>query len=378
MEIKDLYQAYHNYYFPIGKDKIVKDSLAALEKNKVIKSSLAKDSLITLPYMIAAISLGLGLIYGTYLLVGRFRKGRPDKDQSQVSGLTKRANSPESSSLFSVAKQIGPNLWQIKVLDQNRNGGQAHCGYHAFKNALAGLGWAYNNIEGRAQDKFTCMNFYKKVFQAVRPYAIRDDISIVELTRAFSILAETEDWKFIQQFSSNISMFNSENSFLTVGDVSALRSVSNLIRLQKNPQPGVHAFLFGSNEHWITLFREIDIEKNIKWYSTDSVNNNNDLFRPAIIQLEALMGDLNNKSKEMYEWVIGRTFRTRAAKFSEDGKISNEDHQQLISERENNLPRIKQATAFIKESGWENSEDPDIKLHIKNLEAVQKFYNDNP
>lgn len=358
MKIEEFNRQCYEYFHPFEKNGIT-----------------LKSSFITISFLTIFIPLSIGLAYGAGLLIERFQKGPPSNERRDIARTAQQILSPSNFQPFSAKLNALIRSRQIMVLSQIGNGGEHQCGYHAFKNALVGLGLAYSKKE-TTPEQFEDRAFYQNIFRVVSTHTTQnqDDVSIITLANALSELAKTPEWNFI---SSHVSMFNSDSdSPLNIGDATVLQSVSNLIRLKADPKPGVHAFLMGFDGHWITLFYERDRAGNTRWYGTDSWNNDSSRFDSAIKQLENLMNRLEEEAPRIYEYVVGGTLARRAGYFNEKGELKDESNRAiLVDGRKQNELRLDHAMKFIKEAGWERNTDSAMQTYIKNINILNKFYN---
>lgn len=280
------------------------------------------------------------------------------------------------------------SLYQIPVLNQTyRRGGQNECGFHAFKNALVGvcLGLGISNI---AQRDFESPETFVEVFNWVKQSKGNQegDASIAELHQALVKLSQTEPEALsptLRSFQTLvkehvISLINIGEDWNTGGlaisaDADTLSYLRNLKELSHKPGPWTHAFVTGSDGHWITLIAQKDEKGSVKWFGTDSWNNQAFLFDTHLELLQAVLNDSQAEDwwQTMYDNAIGDWMRRKSGWIDEQGAIPDPENQaSLLNEksRDDYIHRIINGFDFLNTAGWLQGDS-----HQGDIIALRKF-----
>lgn len=290
------------------------------------------------------------------------------------------------------------SVHQIEVLDQcyaENRAGEATCGFHTFKNCLVALG-----LNSQVSDVSTSWFQSKEIFEELHHFLLNfqpreeEDISINTLTRGLRVLAGKESARigsrkisipillkpFQNILKKNFNKITMLNSSLN-SDYSGLTSynlfyLSNLAEFYHSSGPRDHAFMVGSNNHWVSLIVHKDQENNLHWYGLDSYENGTNHFANSIQILSKALSDPFSFIKENYNGAVGEDLQRKTTWFATDGRLKKEEYANtLIEQQEEYKNIISQSFNLMNKLGWLNqSTDLEINNYIQDLRILTGFY----
>ncbi|MBN9378362.1 MAG: hypothetical protein BGO14_06840 [Chlamydiales bacterium 38-26] len=300
-----------------------------------------------------------------------------------------------------------PVLNQVKAEGDTytaRRIGMQRCGYHAFKNALIGLGilcqqkgFSQEQLSTK-KDYLVCKHAIDFVIPPNRPVDMDSmDVSVANVVEALHSLRfpkveldpELKPYHelLLSQFT-NISAFNSEvevvmdrqgnylgtkpSGVLSGSEAGAagLASVANLYEFVSKKGPKVQAFITGFGDHWITLLLHEDDKGTRVWSALDSYDSDDHLYKKCIDMYEATMQDMENFLMKSYLGAIGgeiknktRLFETyeldqikdsegQLIKVSKGKLLDPNDAGMLLKSARDTLDMLYHAYNFMRRVGW--------------------------
>lgn len=335
----------------------------------------------------------------------------------------------------------GQEVYQVPVLNQvNAEGntytakriGRQRCGYHAFKNALIGLGVLCQQ-KGFSLEQLKTKNDYlvcKHAIDFVKPpnngpvdmdsldVGLANVIEALESLRFPKVELDPELKPYhellLSQFT-NIGAFNSEvgvvldrqGNFRGVepsGVLSGseagpdgLTSVANLYEFVSKKGPKVQAFITGYGDHWITLLLHEDEKGTRVWSALDSQDSYDQLYKSCIDMYEAAMQDIENFIMKSYLGALGgevknktRLFETveldikdsegQPIKVSKGKLLDPNAAGMLLKSARINLDMLYHGYNFMRRVGWLGKNIPkDSLIHGLKIQMTEylRFYAQN-
>ena len=290
-------------------------------------------------------------------------------------------------------------VYEVPVLDQNRQaGGYQHCGFHAFKNALIGLG-VMMQAPGFELKQFKDQETYLTIKKAVDKFknpsaADEEDASINVLMEALKDLYKPQRrlvpqlnayHELLQSQYTNICLFNAleEGGQLVLSGGGAgspnLNSLANLYEFAQRKGPKAQAFLIGYEEHWITLIVHVDAKGEQVWSGFDSYYSGPSCRSRFEKGIQLIKRNLNNFHEFLlrgYEDAAGEEIRRKVHWFDQNGNLKNkaEDEGVLLKNAPEFLTMLSDSYQFMKRTSWLTSDDPIKVNHVKKLVEYVTFY----
>lgn len=282
-------------------------------------------------------------------------------------------------------------------------GGDAHCGYHALKNALAVLAIRAGQLrEGSAPNPNPLLDrpngFFRTFHRLVNDIVgggrgATGDIDIASLTEALNfikngpvgmipaLLLPLRNTLNDPNYAHSVSMFNPpppprgarDYSQLGVVGENSLEFLANIQELNRKPGPWSHAIVIGSQGHWVTLILDKTATGAFRWTGMDSWDNQQTHFRAFIDLLTSVINRPERTVLEGYENAIGEDFARKARQI----KSSTIDPEILLKQGTEYENKINQAFSFMERVGWLTPgaiRDPAVLAHVRNLKTLINFY----
>ena len=289
-----------------------------------------------------------------------------DEESSALCFLNNELNAPNTIHYFKVLDQRGPRR------------GEEHCGFHAFKNALA----AVSMLTGQphAKDLFTDPVFYKTVKQFMDEVeeGNKGDASIEQLMSSYEYLINNQARNYqnfvhgtddrvnipniLQPYSSLLqmpgvflSMVNVDEGQISgsAGGAASLNSLANLIQFSTSPTPKAHIFLVGNEGHWTTLMLQVNDENQMTWVGCDSYGNRSQPIRDNVQLLTRFLEDLQDPTvqknflKESYSAAIGKEIANFTRFVDQDGRLMDPSRDAILKSSEEYLKLLYRGYLFM-------------------------------
>ncbi|HEV8052110.1 MAG TPA: hypothetical protein VGP47_06430, partial [Parachlamydiaceae bacterium] len=135
-----------------------------------------------------------------------------------------------------------------------------------------------------------------------------------------------------------------------------------------------HAFATGSDGHWITMIAQKEDKEAIKWYVTDSWNNQQKHFTNHLNLLKPVLNGSMNEDwwESQYNNAIGDWLIQKSSWINKDGDVvKNADSLLNEKSREDYIGRIINAHSFMKKAAW--YEGNLASKHQEDIAALRKF-----
>lgn len=275
---------------------------------------------------------------------------------------------------------------QISVLNQTyQKRGNETCGFHAFKNALLGLGLTSNTTTTQMfKDKVLFESLYNFILQ-FQPEG-EGDINIANLNRALLALKNSSKsdlpselglfYDLLQTHPDSVTMLNPQRGSISNGILDTnLNNLSNLVRLSAQEGPFIHSFILGRAEHWVTLIFEKKEDGTIIWYGCDSWNNDSSQFQQYIDLLEQIFQTPDQYVKPAFFEIVAGISR-KAAWIDEIGIVNNiENYHALLAHKDIYCQRAIHIFKFMEDAGYlERTSEEDIQTFIEHLRRYALFF----
>jgi len=290
-------------------------------------------------------------------------------------------------------------VYEVPVLDQTlQKGGHQHCGFHAFKNALIGLGVMAQD-PGFEPKQLKDPKTYLTIKQAVDRFkdpggADEEDVAINALMDALEYLYKPAGQlpsslntyhELLQSHFHHICLFNAqeEGGQLVLsgggGGSSNLNSLANLYEFSQRKGPKAQAFLIGFEGHWITLIVHVDAKGEQVWSGFDSYYSGPSCrarFEKGIQLIKRNLDNLQAFLLKGYEDAVGEEIQRKVRWFDENGDLKNkaEDEGELLKNAPEFLTMLSDSYEFMKRTSWLTSNDPMKVNYVKKLVEYLTFY----
>lgn len=315
----------------------------------------------------------------------------------------KTINKLENHPLVLISNPAAPFSAQISVTDQNTTKDTyVACGYHALKNSLISIALAYSNAPNKQLvSLFNDANFFNN---EIHPFlnsfrtGAEGDITIATLTEGLNkILTGDFDKKryptlnqlseILQNHQHSISIlnmtpedpdFNIPASIFGGQDSFSIDNITDTLKAIQQPGPLSHAFITGTNGHWVTLIMEKNQKGDIKWIGADSWKNDKDTLpqHKKLLDLVSNRDYIENNIHSAYNDAVGGTIQNLCRHVNNQGQpLSSSDVIYLTHDYQvilHNIHEIAGSYKFLNELGLKKS--PNFAQDIQDLKSVALFY----
>lgn len=306
----------------------------------------------------------------------------------------------------------GSVVTQIEVLNQaSLSGGHETCGFHSWKNGLISL--ALSSMpppQTELVDLFNDVNFFSN---EVEPFLANfnsggGDIPATALHEATNQLlqgkVDKQRYPILDRLATLLSANRENISFLNTaiegqplnpfdpsmgdwdkdainggGSHLVMNNIVNSIQALKNPGPLTHVFVSGTGGHWVTLIMQKDKNNQIKWYGTDSWENQTKALPNHQSILQKIVQDPNFEAeiiRNEYTSVISSDIGKLAKKLDANGDplppLNLSQVAESFEEVLLNINRIIAATKYLKD--LKLYKDPNYSTEVSELKKSALFY----
>lgn len=291
----------------------------------------------------------------------------------------------------------------IPVLDQRAEaGGFEMCGYHAFKNALIGIG---SELPPEKKNLFLSPIIYSGFYDFLITYRFgkeqgERDLDIATLSQALKDFVKVNPKELapkIRPFHENfinypnsVSIFNvatadDGNRILGIADPSNLSYLRNLLDISHNQDPFKHAFLIGADSHWTTIIMECHGKGIVSWYGCDSDYNmlgqarSHELLEGNVELLKGTFKNVDDNIIRIYEDAVGADFRRKANWLDDGGGVKVEFEEDVIALLPGSgvayIDILVTAYDIAQKAGWQLYEDDAVKQgYLKDMKKLALFF----